>query len=64
MGPQARIWNVYLDEAEIYDKEVIEGYSGSVDILLVFVSLFHIQEGTPVIERIRLVYSLLWLQLF
>ena len=38
-GPQARIWNVYLDEAELYDKEVLEGYSGSTDILLVFVSI-------------------------
>ncbi|KAG5715669.1 putative ankyrin repeat protein, partial [Termitomyces sp. T112] len=36
----ARVWNVYLDEAENYDADVIAGYRNIMDGLLVFASLF------------------------
>ena len=37
MGPEARVWRVYLDEAEIYDRELLDGYRDTLDVLLVFV---------------------------
>ncbi|KAG5732206.1 hypothetical protein E4T56_gene17021 [Termitomyces sp. T112] len=36
----ARVWNVYLDEAENYDADLIEGYRNIMDGLLVFAALF------------------------
>ncbi|KAG6890216.1 hypothetical protein C0995_010227 [Termitomyces sp. Mi166 len=36
----ARVWNVYLDEAENYDADLIQGYRNIIDGLLVFASLF------------------------
>ena len=39
MGPNARVFRVYLDEAEIYDKEMLEGWKAALDVLLVFVSI-------------------------
>ena len=38
MGPNARVWQVYLDEADQYDAEMIEGFKDTTDVLLVFVS--------------------------
>ena len=35
---KARVWNVYLDEAETYDADMIQGYRNIMDGLLVFVS--------------------------
>lgn len=39
-GPNARIWRVYLDEANAYDVEMVEQWKDTVDMLLVFVSVF------------------------
>ncbi|KNZ72356.1 Ankyrin-1 [Termitomyces sp. J132] len=36
----ARVWNVYLDEAENYDTDMIQGFQNIIDGLLVFASLF------------------------
>ncbi|KAG6907630.1 hypothetical protein DXG01_008166 [Tephrocybe rancida] len=36
----ARVWNVYLDEAEMYDTEMIQGFRNTIDGLLVFAALF------------------------
>ncbi|KAG6904943.1 hypothetical protein DXG01_006079, partial [Tephrocybe rancida] len=36
----ARVWNVYLDEAEIYDTEMIQNFRSILDGLLVFAALF------------------------
>lgn len=41
-GPNARIWRVYLDEAEAYDHEMVEQWRDTVDSLLVFVSRFQL----------------------
>ncbi|KAG6895409.1 hypothetical protein C0992_001418, partial [Termitomyces sp. T32_za158] len=32
----ARVWNVYLDEAHEYDMDMIEGFRNIIDGLLVF----------------------------
>ena len=39
MGPNARVFKVYLDEATNYTNEVVENWRESLDVLLVFVSL-------------------------
>ncbi|KAG6870232.1 hypothetical protein C0995_014444, partial [Termitomyces sp. Mi166 len=36
----ARVWNVYLDEAESYDADLLRGFRNIIDGLLVFASLF------------------------
>ncbi|KAG5353589.1 hypothetical protein C0989_005110 [Termitomyces sp. Mn162] len=36
----ARIWNIYLDEAESYDADMIQGFRNIMDGLLVFAALF------------------------
>ncbi|KAG6919751.1 hypothetical protein DXG01_001585 [Tephrocybe rancida] len=36
----ARVWSVYLDEAENHDADVIEGYRNIIDGLLIFAALF------------------------
>ncbi|PVF95819.1 hypothetical protein CPB86DRAFT_816861 [Serendipita vermifera] len=39
-GPNARFWRVYLDEAEMFDMEMTEGWKDTIDVLLVFAGLF------------------------
>ncbi|KAH7867709.1 uncharacterized protein C8R40DRAFT_1063986 [Lentinula edodes] len=36
----ARVWKVYLDEAENYDDEMLRGFKDTIDSLLVFAALF------------------------
>ncbi|KAJ4463917.1 hypothetical protein C8J55DRAFT_538967 [Lentinula edodes] len=36
----ARVWKVYLDEAENYDDEMLRGFRDTIDSLLVFAALF------------------------
>ncbi|KAG6815328.1 hypothetical protein H0H93_010121, partial [Arthromyces matolae] len=36
----ARVWRVYLDEADTYDADMIDGFRTILDSLLVFASLF------------------------
>lgn len=38
MGSNARVWRVYLDEADRFDDEIMEGFRDTTDVLLVFVS--------------------------
>lgn len=38
MGPSARVWRMYLDEAQKADTELVEGWRDTTDVLLVFVS--------------------------
>ncbi|KIK53131.1 hypothetical protein GYMLUDRAFT_250562 [Collybiopsis luxurians FD-317 M1] len=35
----ARVWKVYLDEAESYDDEMLRGFKDTIDSLLIFVSI-------------------------
>jgi hypothetical protein len=39
IGENARVWQVFNDEIEIIDKDVIEEAGNSLDILLLFVCL-------------------------
>ncbi|KAF9060634.1 hypothetical protein BDP27DRAFT_1170043, partial [Rhodocollybia butyracea] len=40
LGPEARIWRVYGDEATAFDNDMIGELGDSLDILLVFAGLF------------------------
>jgi hypothetical protein len=37
MGDNARVWQVYLDEADRDDTELVDGWVGTLDTLLIFV---------------------------
>ncbi|KAH8817825.1 hypothetical protein DL96DRAFT_1820558 [Flagelloscypha sp. PMI_526] len=39
-SPEARVWLVYLDEAEMYDHDMIQGFRETIDSLLVLAGLF------------------------
>ncbi|KAF5353796.1 hypothetical protein D9758_010607 [Tetrapyrgos nigripes] len=39
-GENARVWKVYLDEAETFDDEMLRGFRDTLDALLVFAALF------------------------
>jgi hypothetical protein len=39
-GPNARVWRVYSDEAQIYDTEMTEAWKDTLDVFLIFVGLF------------------------
>ncbi|KAJ1301852.1 hypothetical protein OPQ81_009079 [Rhizoctonia solani] len=40
LAPDAAIWNMYLDEAQEHDRELVEGRQRSLDTLLLFAALF------------------------
>ncbi|CAE6439980.1 unnamed protein product [Rhizoctonia solani] len=40
MGPDARVWRVYVDETNKADKELVEGWNRAIDVMLVFAALF------------------------
>ncbi|KAJ3835713.1 ankyrin repeat-containing domain protein [Lentinula raphanica] len=40
MKENARVWKVYLDEAETHDFEMMTGFRDTIDALLVFAALF------------------------
>ena len=37
-APNARIWQVYNDEADAFDSDMIGGWKDTIDVFLVFVS--------------------------
>jgi hypothetical protein len=37
VGPEARVWRVYVDEATTFDNDMVGELGDSLDILLVFV---------------------------
>ncbi|KAH8817792.1 hypothetical protein DL96DRAFT_396831 [Flagelloscypha sp. PMI_526] len=39
-SPEARVWATYLDEAEMYDHDMIQGFRDTIDSLLVLAGLF------------------------
>ncbi|KAH8810178.1 hypothetical protein DL96DRAFT_1473270, partial [Flagelloscypha sp. PMI_526] len=39
-GHDARVWKIYLDEAEGYDDDMIRGFRDTADTMLVFAALF------------------------
>lgn len=40
MDDAARVWKVYRKEANAYDAALLDGWSGTLDILLIFVRDF------------------------
>ena len=38
MGKDARVWRVYNDETDRSDAEMVNGWKGTLDTLLIFVS--------------------------
>lgn len=40
LAENARVWLTYLDEADAYDRDKIEGWKDNIDVLLVFTGLF------------------------
>lgn len=38
-APNARVWRVYVEEAEAFDKTMDRQYRDGLDVMLVFVSL-------------------------
>ncbi|KAK7456359.1 hypothetical protein VKT23_010606 [Stygiomarasmius scandens] len=49
----ARVWKVYLDEAESYDDDMLKGFRDTIDSLLVFAALFSAVVTTFVIKTIE-----------
>ncbi|KAG6877999.1 hypothetical protein C0993_000959 [Termitomyces sp. T159_Od127] len=49
----ARVWNVYLDEAENYDADMIQGFRNIIDGLLVFAALFSAIVATFVVQTFQ-----------
>ncbi|KAH8824325.1 hypothetical protein DL96DRAFT_1613736 [Flagelloscypha sp. PMI_526] len=39
-GDNARVWRIYMDEADVYDDDMIRGFRDTIDSLLVFAALF------------------------
>ncbi|KAJ7581598.1 hypothetical protein C8J56DRAFT_728174, partial [Mycena floridula] len=50
MASSARVWLVYLDEAEEFDHEMIEGWRDTIDVLFVFAGLFSAVVTTFVVQ--------------
>ncbi|KAK7445076.1 hypothetical protein VKT23_014938 [Stygiomarasmius scandens] len=50
IGEDARIWKVYLDEAEAYDDEMLKGFRETINSLLVFAALFSAVVTTFVVQ--------------
>jgi hypothetical protein len=40
MGPSSRFWRTYNDEAAAFDSNMVDEYRDTLDVLLVFASVF------------------------
>ncbi|CAE6450738.1 unnamed protein product [Rhizoctonia solani] len=40
MEPNARVWRVYVDETDKADKELVDGWNGAMDVMLVLAALY------------------------
>ncbi|KAH8824875.1 hypothetical protein DL96DRAFT_1697462 [Flagelloscypha sp. PMI_526] len=47
---EARIWKVYLDEAESYDEDMVRGFRDTIDSLLVLAGLFSAVVASFVVQ--------------
>ncbi|KZV86741.1 hypothetical protein EXIGLDRAFT_801646, partial [Exidia glandulosa HHB12029] len=54
MDDAARVWKVYRKEANAYDAALLDGWSGTLDILLIFAGLFSAVATAFVIESYQL----------
>ncbi|KAK0231781.1 hypothetical protein EDD85DRAFT_775419, partial [Armillaria nabsnona] len=53
MSSSGRFWLTYLDEALIFDEEMVEMYKDTIDVLLVFAGLFSAVVSTFVIQSVQ-----------
>jgi hypothetical protein len=44
MNASARVWRVYLDEADMFDTEMVQRFMDTIDILLVFVRYVYLRH--------------------
>ncbi|KAH8796265.1 hypothetical protein DL96DRAFT_1479299, partial [Flagelloscypha sp. PMI_526] len=49
-SPEARVWLTYLEEAEMYDHDMIQGFRDTIDSLLVLAGLFSAIVATFVVQ--------------
>ncbi|KZV98631.1 hypothetical protein EXIGLDRAFT_606763, partial [Exidia glandulosa HHB12029] len=54
MDDNARVWTVFRDEATTHDNNMLEGWSKTLDILLIFAGLFSAVATAFVIESYKL----------
>ncbi|CUA74187.1 hypothetical protein RSOLAG22IIIB_11023 [Rhizoctonia solani] len=40
LGKEARVWKVYVQETDKWDRELVDGWNKSLDVILVFAALF------------------------
>ena len=45
MSDNARVWRVYNDESDRIDAEMVAGWKGTLDTLLIYVSVFAYQNN-------------------
>ncbi|KAI5900692.1 uncharacterized protein SCHCODRAFT_02482150 [Schizophyllum commune H4-8] len=50
LGSNARFWHVLLDEGQVYDAELVDGWRDTLDVLLVFAGLFSAVVTTFVVQ--------------
>ncbi|KAK0457159.1 uncharacterized protein EV420DRAFT_1271889, partial [Desarmillaria tabescens] len=50
LGPAARVWRTFLEECAAFDRELVEGWKDSLDVLLVFAGLFSAVVTTFVVQ--------------
>jgi hypothetical protein len=57
LDDDARIWKIYNDEAEIFDREMVESAGDTLDILLIFVRKTTVFRAGVTTEITRQLYS-------
>ncbi|KZV87573.1 hypothetical protein EXIGLDRAFT_679811, partial [Exidia glandulosa HHB12029] len=53
MAPDARVWKVYRDEATAQDEAMLDGWSKTLDILLIFAGLFSAVATAFIVESYK-----------
>ncbi|CAE7143876.1 unnamed protein product [Rhizoctonia solani] len=54
MGKDARVWKIYVKEADKWDEELIDGWNRSLDVILVFAALFSAISAAFIIESSKM----------
>ncbi|CUA68408.1 hypothetical protein RSOLAG22IIIB_07926 [Rhizoctonia solani] len=50
LGKEARVWKVYVQETDKWDRELVDGWNKSLDVILVFAALFSAVSTSFLIE--------------
>ncbi|QRW10016.1 E3 ubiquitin-protein ligase listerin [Ceratobasidium sp. AG-Ba] len=54
LSPEASIWKIYLNEADEYDQELVQGWNSNLDMLLLFAALFSAVVTAFLVEATKL----------